>query len=182
MQQGIGRIVISHIIIDGYNVMGILHKDMEREREALTNLLIQYRRVSGHEITLVFDGHKNGPGREQSAVRAGLRIIYSALSERADDVIKKIITETKREWIVVTSDRDIVSHAWAVDSIPIPSERFLDIITRRVRGGAAGEKTGKKEDALFSRDDDDFLQCPPKGNAFKPSRKDRSIARALGKL
>ncbi|MFA5353819.1 MAG: NYN domain-containing protein [Thermodesulfovibrionales bacterium] len=183
LQQGIGGQAISLIIIDGYNVLGILHGDMEKARTGFIDLLIQYKKIRGHEITLVFDGYKNGPGREQALTRGGVRILYSGLGERADDLIKRTISATRKEWIVVSSDRDIVRHAWAVSSIPVPSEIFLDTINRRILDCDTGREAVEDEEAFPSRDDDDLYHDRPSGgNPHRTSRKDRALKKALSKL
>lgn len=180
--QGEGGPAISHIIIDGYNVLGILHGNMEKVREEFVGLLIRYRAVRGHEITLVFDGYRNGPGREQSSVRGGVRIIYTALAEKADDAIKRIITGTRREWIVVSSDREVERHAWAAGSIPVPSEAFFTAVTRWTKNGPEGGPEQDRED-IDSRDDDDLSSTRQQhGNPHRLSQKERAVRRALGKL
>src|SRR5208283_3779273 len=104
---------------------------MEKAREQLIGLIIQYKLSSGHDITIVFDGYKAGQGNESRAVRGGVAVIYSKLDEKADEVIKRIITKDRKEWIVVSSDRDIANHAWAVNSIPVPSDAFIRIVSEK---------------------------------------------------
>ena len=52
-----------HIIIDGYNLirqsaaLKIIDKnDLQLGRETLINKLAAYKRIKGHQITIVFDG------------------------------------------------------------------------------------------------------------------------------
>ncbi|MBI5212564.1 MAG: NYN domain-containing protein [Nitrospirae bacterium] len=182
MQPGIGRHAISHIIIDGYNVIGIFHKDMEKARDSFVDLLISYRKVKAHDITVVFDGYKSGAGTEHVSVRGGVKIIYSRLDERADDVIKRIVSTDKKEWIVVSNDKDIVNHAWAADCIPVPSEKFFDIVSRQT--GQAVSGTREYPDADFSYKDAEYDDYPnaQKGNPYRLSKKEKAIRRALGKL
>ena len=74
---------ISSIIIDGYNLIGIDHTNLEAERRQLIELLIKYRKKKGHSVTVVFDGWKGGSRTESSSVRGGVNIIYSRLGEKA---------------------------------------------------------------------------------------------------
>lgn len=173
---------ISYIIIDGYNVIGIFHKNMEKARDGFVDLLIDYKKIKAHDITVVFDGYKSGAGTEYVAVRGGVKIIYSRLGERADDVIKRIISKDRKEWIVVSNDRDIVNHAWSVNSIPIPSERFFEIVSRQVGQGA--EQTDKETADEFSYKDFEEDEYPraSKGNPCQLSKKEKAIRRALSKL
>ncbi|MBU4321109.1 MAG: NYN domain-containing protein, partial [Nitrospinae bacterium] len=55
---------MSSIIIDGYNLIGIHHKDLESQRQRLVERLAEYKKIKGHYITVVFDGWKSGSGEE----------------------------------------------------------------------------------------------------------------------
>lgn len=177
-----GRHSISHIIIDGYNVIGISHKDIEKTREEFVDLLVEYKKMKPHDITLVFDGHKSGAGIENVAVRGGVRIIYSKLGVRADDVIKRIISNERREWIVVSSDRAVANHAWSVDSIPVPSDKFFDIISKHAHINGRPEETGKEAAGMDTDDEDDSETRHQKGNPHRLSKKEKAVKRALSKL
>jgi predicted RNA-binding protein with PIN domain len=155
---------------------------MEKARDGFVDLLIYYKKIKAHDITVVFDGYKNGAVTEHIAVRGGVKIIYSRLGERADDVIKRIISKDRKEWIVVSNDRDIVNHAWSVNSIPIPSERFFEIASRHA--GQRVEQTNEETvDELFCKDfEEDEYSHASKGNPYQLSKKQKAIRRALGKL
>lgn len=175
-----GEIAISHIIIDGYNVIGIFHKDMEKARDGFVNLLINYRKINLHDITVVFDGYKSS-GAEHVSVSGGVRIIYSKLGEKADDVIKRIISSDRKEWIVVSDDRDIVKHAWSVNSIPVPSERFFEIVSKQVE---QKDFLGHPPAEFLYKDEEDVCEHIrfQKGNPHKLSKKEKAVRRALGNL
>lgn len=162
---------MSSIIIDGYNVIGVLHSDMEAERRRFIESLMEYRKQKGHEITVVFDGWREGRGSEQASVTGGVRVVYSALGEKADAVIKRMISAgTGRQWIVISSDRDIQAHAWARGAVPVGAEDFL----RRL------ESSGRQEKRTAAEDEYDRPQR--KGNPRQPSKKDRALKKALEKL
>ncbi len=55
---------MANILIDGYNLIGIAHKDLEKARQELIQKLHGYAKTKGHDITLVFDGWKNGQLKE----------------------------------------------------------------------------------------------------------------------
>ncbi len=111
-------------------MIGIYHNDLNRQREQLIQLLIEYNRIKGHDITIVFDGWKSGSGREEQSTTGGIRVIYSRLGEKADAVIKRIISRERQEWIVISSDREITSHAWSCGSVPVPSAEFQSLIEK----------------------------------------------------
>ena len=128
---------------------------------------------------MVFDGWKGGGGAESVSIRGGVKIIYSRLGEKADSVIKRIVSTERRQWIVVSSDREIASHAWSNGSIPVPSEEFLSVI-----GAAGAGRLHSRADASVSEkheDEGELHECR-KGNPHTPSRKERALKRAIGKL
>jgi hypothetical protein len=161
---------------------------MEKAREDLIDLMIRYKLIKAHDITVVFDGYKAGPGSESRTVRGGVAVIYSRLAEKADDVIKRIITKDRKEWIVVSSDRDIANHAWAVNSIPVPSDAFIKIVSGKAAGdgippGAGYEADIPGETAEWKDSGEhDEDACAGKGNPYKLSKKEKSVRRALSKL
>jgi predicted RNA-binding protein with PIN domain len=165
------RETIANIIIDGYNVIGIQHGDVEAERERFVEALIGYRKRTGHDITVVFDGWRGGSLKPSRTTSGGVTVMYSAHGQTADALIKKIIAEDDKHWIVVSSDRDIQGRAWAGGSVPIESEQFL----RKFQAGVpAGE---------YSPIEDDEDDAPArKGNPRKPSKKQKALDRALKKL
>jgi hypothetical protein len=161
---------------------------MEKARDDLINLLREYRRPGIHDITVVFDGHRSGAGAEQATVRGGIRVVYSRIAESADEVIARIIKTERREWIVVTSDRAVAHHAWAANSIPVPSDRFLDLVSgeakrRSVHGDDAGGRL-RGEGDLYGKEGDDVDETPGprRGNSRHLSKKEKAVRRALARL
>jgi predicted RNA-binding protein with PIN domain len=167
---------ISSIIIDGYNLIGTSHEDLSAERDKLIRLLSEYRKMKVHDITVVFDGWKSGGPKEVTLKTGGIAVIYSRLGENADYVIKRIISRDKREWIVITSDRDIAAFAWANGSIAVPSDRFRAAI------GAAGLLTEGEYEPLYEEEDGAPGVRRGKGNPRTPSKKEKALTRALRKL
>jgi predicted RNA-binding protein with PIN domain len=137
----------------------------------LIDSLIEYRKIKGHDITVVFDGWKNGEAKEHQSFTGGIKVIYSRIGEKADSVIKRIISSDRREWIVVTSDRDIANHAWASGSVPISSEDFLKSVEKRIPSSSDEEER-----------DNEYGMSQRKGNPRKPSKKEKAVRRALSKL
>jgi predicted RNA-binding protein with PIN domain len=135
-------------------------------------VLTEYGKTRNHYITVVFDGWKSGGHREESVVMGGITVVYSRLGEKADSVIKRIICTGKKEWIVVSSDREIVLRAWACGSVPVPSGTFESLL----------EHSGKTVTGEFELLDADVEMLPRKGRARTPSRKEKAILRVLKKL
>ncbi|MCX7724729.1 MAG: NYN domain-containing protein [Thermodesulfovibrio sp.] len=148
---------MSKLLIDGYNLIGVLHRDLKKARQQLIQTLIEYHNKKGHDITVVFDGYKEGYGKETVEYQGGIRIIYSGANEKADDVIKRILKNEKFSWIVITSDRDIEKAGWRENCVVINSDIFFDILN--------GEK---------------YYFSHSKGLTL--SRKQKAVIRAISKL
>jgi len=148
---------------------------LEKARDTLLDAMIDYRKMKDHDITVVFDGYKNGMATQQVSFRDNVKVIFTRLGERADDVIKKTVSQERREWIVVTADRDIADHAWAAGSVPVAPEKFMDIIKRQ-------HKINADEVLEASDDDGDDEKHERKGNPYRPSKKEKALRRILGKL
>ncbi len=129
-----------------------------------------------HEITVVFDGWKSGGAREETLKTGGVVVIYSRLGENADCVIKRIISRDKKEWIVVTSDRDIAAFAWANGCIAVPSERFRAVIAK------AGSSIAGEYEPIDEDEDEGHGLHRGKGNPRTLSKKEKALMRALRKL
>lgn len=137
---------------------------------------------------MVFDGYKAGRGNEHRSVIGGVTVIYSGLGERADEVIKRIITEDRMEWLVVSSDREIARCAWAVNSVAVPSDEFVRIVLSREASGrglsskAGSEADGSDDSAEMKDPDDEEVAHACKGNPYRLSKRERAVRRALSKL
>ena len=167
------RFAISSIIIDGYNLIGIQHKDLEKQRNKLIESLIEYHKKKGHALIVVFDGWKTGGSQENHSVIGGIKVIYSRMGEKADSVIKRIISSERRGWIVVTSDRDIAARAWASGSVPISSEDFINAISKI----QTEEKNMYEEEYV-----EEYVQTGRKGSPRMLSKKEKAIRNILHKL
>jgi len=154
---------------------------MERARDILTDAIAGYRKIVDHEITVVFDGYKKGMSSQGISYKGGVKVVYSRLGERADDVIKRTVLQDRREWIVVTADRDIADHAWTAGSVPVPPERFMDIVEWRIR--AEKDEAQSNQPAGDGHDADEEDQSHSrKGNPYRLSKKEKAIRRVLSKL
>lgn len=138
----------------------------------LIDSLIEYHKMKDHDITVVFDGWKTGEAKETQIATGGIKVVYSKIGEKADSVIKRIILSNRREWIVVTSDRDIRDYAWASGSIPVSAEDFLKVFNRGYQFN----------DMEKYDDEDEYIRPVRKGSPRKLSKKEKAMRRALSKL
>jgi len=171
---------MAHILIDGYNLIGVAHKDLEKARNRLIEKLARYTGLKGHDITLVFDGWKNGQGTETRTRVSSITIVYSRIGENADFVIKRIVNEDKKQWIVVSSDREIADFAHGKDLVCISSDEFES----RLNSGLAFSGGEGKEEVLMYDSEEDYDRMPVhrKGNPRKLSKRQQKKLHVLKKL
>jgi predicted RNA-binding protein with PIN domain len=122
----------THIIIDGYNLIrqsaslaALDDQDIQSGREALIDRLAAYKRLRGHKITVVFDGHGTPPisACRQDRVK-GIEVVFSRRGETADAVIIRMAAKERERGIIVTSDREIQRAASSQMAAVIDSPAF----------------------------------------------------------
>ena len=125
----------------------------------------------------MFDGWKDGAGRETRSVSGGITVIYSGLGEKADSVIKRIISKRQKRWIVVSSDREVESSAWSMSCVPLDSEAFYNVLEKSSQSIPDSGVVEKD----YGEDDEDH-DLPGKKSSRRLSKKQREIRRVLEKL
>jgi len=87
-------------------------------------------------------------------------------------VIKRIVSAEKKQWIVVSSDREIADHAWANGSVALSADDFWNIL-ERPQGSRAGD---------FEPIEDAGYDLKKKGSPRRLSKKEKAKKRAMSKL
>ena len=119
------------IIIDGYNFIGRdqgLSGPLEHKRKWLVQQLSLFREKKNFEVTVVFDGWQSGLRYEVEEKKAGVRIVFSRLGEKADAVIIRIARAKGSGCIVVTSDREIRSAVEKFGAVSLRAGEFAEIL------------------------------------------------------
>lgn len=166
----------THLIIDGYNVLGVLSASRsEQARESLLQDLAAYRYRKGHPITVVFDGWRQGHLVEQREHRAGVQVWHSRRGEKADQVIQRLAREYGADCAVVTSDHEIMATARAHGATVMTAQWFAAKLTERVVGPRTivGKELDPGEDDHASR------RADKKGNPRKLPKAMRQRHRRL---
>ncbi|MBI3621698.1 MAG: NYN domain-containing protein [Nitrospirae bacterium] len=170
----------THLIVDGYNVIGHdggLRGDLRARRDQLLQRLIVYQRRSGHRLTVVFDGWRSGWPAEHAEWTGGVRVIYSREGEQADEVIARLAREEGAAVVAVSSDRAVQAAVRAGGGVALSCGEFERKLTESARfdPGTLPDKDGEDE-----RD----AGAPPgkKGNPYRRSKADRRKAVKLRKL
>ncbi|MGB5750029.1 MAG: NYN domain-containing protein [Desulfobacterales bacterium] len=120
-----------HIIIDGYNLIRqskylstLDLQDIQLGRDALIDMLVAYKKIKAHRITVVFDGIRAPNLAQQRDRHKGISIMFSHHGESADAVIKKMASGEKQKALVVSSDQDIIQSANSSGASTISSVDF----------------------------------------------------------
>lgn len=164
-------------MIDGYNVIGVLHGSLEQRRKEFIDTLIEYNQIRHHNITLVFDGWKSSFG-QSSTIIGGIDVIYTGPGDKADDFIKRIITTGSKSWTVISSDREIIANAWRYDCVPITSSQFEHRLYLTLSNLSLSDFKGFDDETYNDYEGSDLR----KGNPRMPSKKDRIIKKTLARL
>ncbi len=134
-----------HLLIDGYNLLHqmpetafLMQEDPEEAREALLAKLREYQRIRRHKITVVFDAWGRDEPRHE-VNKKGIRIIFTAKGETADDYLKRVAPRERERAIVVTSDRSVRSFVESHGVISISSREFLDRVEAAIYEELKGE-------------------------------------------
>jgi predicted RNA-binding protein with PIN domain len=116
-----------HLIIDGYNVTKTGYGDLslEDQRVRLISALAPLAAQSGAEVTVAFDGGVRPP--MQPATPRGVRVLFSAADEIADDLIRRLVAAEPpgRPVIVATNDRQVITDVTRTGAWSVPSPVLL---------------------------------------------------------
>ncbi|CUS77664.1 hypothetical protein JGI14_105315 [Candidatus Kryptonium thompsonii] len=135
-------------IIDGYNLIHkstklreIFLENPQLARETLVSILSDFFSTLKDKCILVFDGNLNIPS---SLSTPKVRVIFSTPPNKADDEIKKIIMSKnlneRSNFIVVSSDNEIINCAKACGASRLSSEEFLKILNSRRQNSKINEE------------------------------------------
>lgn len=168
----------THLIIDGYNLLGrtgSLSGRTESARESLIQALASYRHRKNHPITVVFDGWQQGQPLEGREHRAGVQVIYSKRGERADQVIQRLVREYGSDCAVVSSDHEIANTARSHGAFVMAAQEFA------IKLGGFSVSTGSVPHKELDAGDDLKPKRGPdkKGNPRKLPKSQRQRDRQL---
>ncbi|MCP9456189.1 MAG: NYN domain-containing protein [Nitrospira sp.] len=161
----------THLIIDGYNLMGVMKgipDKLECAREDLLDTLASYRYQKPYTMTVVFDGWRHDRPVEQHERCGGIDVIYSKRGEKADQVIQRLVRQHGRDCAVVTSDREIIAVARTHGAFVLEAWEFA----AKLRGFSLARTVPYKE--LDTGEDERRSRGPEKkGNPHKLPKAER---------
>jgi len=144
-------------------VIGTLHEDLRRVRDEFVKLMIRYKKIRGHEITIVFDGYGGTSTTDAIQKIGSVEVVYTSTGKTADQYITELLRrDLSKHYVVVSSDRQVAKAAFRAGSVAVPSEAFIERVEMALEG----------------------LDPQPirlqKG--YTPSKQQKAILRALNKL
>lgn len=162
----------THLIIDGYNLLGVRRRGVTEEgtrlesaREQLLRDLAAYRHRKGHALTVVFDAWQTECGSERHEHRAGVEVVFSRRGERADQVIQRLAEEFGRDCAIVSSDHEVARTARVHGAFVISAAEFESRLQNPLPAQQM-QQTWRKDE---NRDGEDLPRRNPekKGNPRK---------------
>jgi predicted RNA-binding protein with PIN domain len=124
---------MAHLVVDGYNVTktGYPTLSLAEQRVRLVGGLAALAARTGAEVTCVFDGAAlDGPVRLTQP--RGVRVLFSAPGEIADELIRRLVAAEPagRPVVVVSSDREVAEGVRRSGARPVPSSMLLNRMAR----------------------------------------------------
>ena len=120
------------VVVDGYNVSMLAWPDapVSEQRERLFGALAEFQLRTRVGVTLVFDGANVAGVRPPR--RPGLRMVFSAAGQEADEVVVDEVAARPPEVpvLVVSSDAWVRNRAEALGAQVLPSAVFLALLRR----------------------------------------------------
>ncbi|MCB0325981.1 MAG: NYN domain-containing protein [Bdellovibrionales bacterium] len=173
------------IVIDGYN---LLHQSQASSRDDLLHLLSKYQKNSGHKILVIFDGTYEGTFSGDRDFFDQVELVYTPITETADDYIGNLVGSLKgSDSVVVSSDRKVQSFARSASLNFIYASEF----SKRLEWGESDSKKSSLEQDLHKpwhegrEEVDDHRpssSTKKKGNPRRSSKKQRKRRKSLKKL
>ena len=120
------------VIVDGYNVSMLAWPEINAagQRDRLCDALVEFQLRTRCEVTVVFDG-ADVPG-VRPLRRRGLRVVFSAAGQEADEVVvgEVMFRPAEVPVIVVSSDREVRVASEAEGATALNAGTFLQLIGR----------------------------------------------------
>jgi predicted RNA-binding protein with PIN domain len=145
-------------IIDGNNVMAVLHPDRLVARHRLLSALAKFITTNKSKIKIVFDGVPDDQYPENIKIRS-IHILYARPGSDADTRIKELVVKStfKRDITVVSSDKALVSFVRQKGTKALSSYKFRDMLEEAERRYLEREKRG--ETGINVDDWLDYFDC-----------------------
>jgi predicted RNA-binding protein with PIN domain len=115
------------VIIDGYNVSGVVNPEQFATREArddVVNRAAKLVRETSAVVVVVFDAQESIDGTAMYTSADGVEVVFEG-DTIADDTIAEMTHEVSDRCIVITNDRELHNRVRQVGCVPIFSSAFV---------------------------------------------------------
>ena len=114
-----------HVLVDGYNLGGVIAYEGFTEREGRDRVLVLARSLARtvDAVTVVFDA-ADVEGRSSYAVEGGVSVRFSA-GQSADDLIVGIVRDSPVPIAVITNDRELRDRASERGAVVVWSDALI---------------------------------------------------------
>lgn len=120
------------VVVDGYNVSMLAWGDEppDSQRQRLCAALERLHLRTNRAVTVVFDGADVEGVRPPR--RPGVRVLFSAPGQEADDVVVQQVRSLplERPVIAVSSDRRVRDETEAAGALSVPADVFLEFLRK----------------------------------------------------
>lgn len=135
-----------HYLVDGNNVMAQIvgwHRDKSEARKRLIHALARFVAVSRVKVKVVFDGVPDDEFPEGCKYKS-VHILYARPGSDADSRIKTIVRNSsfKRDMVVISSDREVASHAKSQGAKVFSSGQFRALLEEAAKKVLPTDKAG----------------------------------------
>lgn len=144
-------------LIDGHNLipkLGLRLDEPDDELE-LGRVLQDFARLKRHKVEVYFDGAP--PGHAGTRNLGTVRAHFIRLGQTADSAIRARLNKmgkSAKNWVVVSSDREVQSAAKINQAQPMSSDEFVKLLRNTL---ASAPKTSADEKTLSAREVDEWL-------------------------
>ncbi|WP_137625256.1 NYN domain-containing protein [Lactiplantibacillus pingfangensis] len=150
------------LIVDAYNMIGnwpelaqLKQTDrLPEARDELLNVLTEYKKISGLNITVVFDA-MYVPGNSKSYRQADLEIVWTSKDQTADSYIEKLAADKQSRVLQVTVATSDQAEQWVIFS-----EGALRIPALELRKRVHADLKEVRHTALQSQDRGSVRKSP----------------------
>ena len=145
-------------VVDGHNLIPKLglRLDSPDDEMELVAILQEFARLKRQQVEVYFDGAPIGHAGTRSL--GTVRAHFVKLGQTADDAIRARLNKmgkSAKNWIVVSSDREVQSAARVNQAKHISSEEFVRVIREARNSPSKGNATDKK---ISTQEVEDWLK------------------------
>jgi len=137
-------------LVDGNNVMALIsgwHRDMASARRRLIHALAAFIAAHRAKVKVVFDGPADAEFPDGRRFRS-VHILYAKPGSNADARIQEILarSSSKRDMVLVSSDRALISYAKNKGSKVISAAAFKGMLDEAVEQKIVADKSLRSGD------------------------------------